>query len=147
MCKCGNRCGHTCDADKPKFDPSKPVQTEEGRAARVICTDAVDDEGEKYGLALYKQNDGSESSCAFNLQTGKTLYGADSLVNIPEEMYVLCRTDLPEGPHIFNKSDARSFKRKEVIYNSKEGAVRQAGSFGPAIAFKVYRLVEVLSDV
>ena len=40
-----------------KFDPTKPVQTRDGREARIICTD-VERKGDWPIVALIKTSDG-----------------------------------------------------------------------------------------
>ncbi len=65
------------------FDPAKPVQTRDGRPARIVCTDT------KSGnpiLALVTLKDGQEVPMQFstNGQTYKREEGAFDLINIPE---------------------------------------------------------------
>lgn len=67
------------------FDPTKPVQTRDGRKARIICTDR---KGTEYPIiALVEDEDGEEGDYAFSAtgsywDSGEEM--VDDLINIPE---------------------------------------------------------------
>jgi hypothetical protein len=68
------------------FDPTKPVQTRDGRKARIICTDMVD---ERYPIvALITEETDREFPVSFTAD-GRILDSArehdNDLVNIPEK--------------------------------------------------------------
>lgn len=65
------------------FDPTKPVQTRDGRKARIICTDAV---GDRPVVALVMEGGDEFMRRCFESGsfTGGGLCSAD-LINIPEE--------------------------------------------------------------
>lgn len=72
-----------------KFDPTKPVQTRDGRKARIICTDVND----KYYpiMALVEDSDGTEYAVSSTVD-GHARYQRDGelpqdLVNIPPAVY------------------------------------------------------------
>jgi hypothetical protein len=66
-----------------KFDPSKPVQTRDGRKARIICTDRICD---MPILALVPTQHGKEFECVWQYKAdGTTGVNSDiDLINIPE---------------------------------------------------------------
>jgi hypothetical protein len=67
------------------FDPTKPVQTRDGRKARIICTDLNDCDGEKI-VALISYGDGHEEPSTF-YPDGKYYRSrecTDDLINVPE---------------------------------------------------------------
>jgi hypothetical protein len=66
------------------FDPTKPVQTRDGRKARIICTDV---DGAKTIIALVKDSVGDEiPRCYF--QDGRYFtyesHSPNDLINVPE---------------------------------------------------------------
>jgi hypothetical protein len=71
-----------------KFDPTKPVQTRDGRKARIICTDRafVSASGESWPIiALISSGDGKEHAYYYQNDGGAPhLNAGHSLVNIPE---------------------------------------------------------------
>jgi hypothetical protein len=119
------KCDCSTTLSKPAFDPAKPVQTRDGRKARIICTDSK--ASPHYPLlALVGKQDGSEIILSFTpggaYQLGTTGV-ADDLVNIPEET-VLYVNVYPQGyvestsiPH--NSTDANRVACVRVVY--KEG--------------------------
>lgn len=79
----------TKDFDNPRpsvsFDPTKPVQTRDGRAARILCTDA---NGPLPIIALVKATNGNEEVMrllADGQRRGRKAWrpDRDDLVNIP----------------------------------------------------------------
>lgn len=62
-----------------KFDPSKPVQTRDGKKARIICTDRYG----MYPIVVLVTENGQENMYTVN-STGKFGAGEYDLVNIPE---------------------------------------------------------------
>lgn len=68
-----------------KFDPTKPVQTRDGRKARIVCTDRV---GHTNLVALV-MTDYFEAVYSY-YSTGKHISGNDGadLVNVPEKRWV-----------------------------------------------------------
>lgn len=73
---CGDIIGYT---RKPSFDPSKPVQTRDGHAARIICTDR---KGDRPIVALVDHDDCEFVICK-NVD-GTSLHCDSDLINIPE---------------------------------------------------------------
>jgi len=77
------------------FDPTKPVQTRDGRPARIICIDVV---GDRPILALIKEaDDGAELSKHYyknGIWSGAGHETADDLVNVTEQNFTADR-----GPH------------------------------------------------
>lgn len=70
------------------FDPTKPVQTRNGRKARIICTDLQYDVSSTRILALITDSEGSEIVKLFKMQ-GQNNYGAaneNDLINVPEKL-------------------------------------------------------------
>lgn len=67
-----------------KFDPTKPVQTRDGRKARIICTDR---KGEMPIVALITSEDGTETISDFKLN-GSYWCGLkeSDLINIPQRI-------------------------------------------------------------
>lgn len=64
------------------FDPTKPVQTRDGREARIICTDA---KGDYPIIALV----GPDEILRFYDSGGKSYYYSENdLINIPEKRVV-----------------------------------------------------------
>ena len=73
-----------------KFDPTKPVQTRDGRKARIIATDASDPHFPI--VALLTQKAGGERPERYTF-AGRYYFGDDilrptDLVNVPPEKYV-----------------------------------------------------------
>jgi hypothetical protein len=75
-----------------QFDPSKPVQTRDGRKARIVCTDRKS----AYNIsiiALIQESNGFEFACGY-FSDGRHEIGAgggehkSDLVNIPEKRWV-----------------------------------------------------------
>jgi hypothetical protein len=71
------------------FDPTKPVQTRDGRPARILCTDK---RGNGYPiLALITEDSGEEFACSFTVNGHNCSDGLDGLelpcdlVNVPEK--------------------------------------------------------------
>lgn len=91
MCKCNAvyECCN-CKEEKPKFDPTKPVQTRDGRKARIICNGI---NNPSYNMAaVVAEHDGAENVSIYGAQ-GEFYVNvrepSDSdLVNIPEERWV-----------------------------------------------------------
>jgi hypothetical protein len=70
-----------------KFDPTKPVQTRDGRKARILCTNAV---GTHPIIAAVNSSDGV---CEYPIQVqddGKVYSGESKsdLVNVPQEITI-----------------------------------------------------------
>jgi hypothetical protein len=81
MCKdCG--CGSACTKEKP-FDPTKPVQTRNGKPARIICTDAKNVVGRPI-VALITNNLGHEETVLRNTDGTSVVGPQFDLVNVPE---------------------------------------------------------------
>lgn len=72
---------------KPAFDPTKPVETRDGRKARIICTDANQPLGPI--VALVTMYDGTEEPLVYHADgTYIKLVGKDDLVNAPSRAEV-----------------------------------------------------------
>lgn len=64
-----------------KFDPTKPVQTRDGRPARIICTDRYESNGQFPIVALV--NVGAYEQVSYHRTDGRTTnYPTPDLVNI-----------------------------------------------------------------
>jgi hypothetical protein len=67
------------------FDPTKPVQTRDGRKARIICTDR---ENVEYPIVALIASAGGEEIAATFTDDGRFYYAGreddDDLVNVPE---------------------------------------------------------------
>jgi hypothetical protein len=66
------------------FDPTKPVQTRDGRKARIICTNRTERLGYPIVALIFEQND-IERIETFSVK-GETLQGcphSNDLVNVP----------------------------------------------------------------
>lgn len=111
------------------FDPTKPVQTRDGRKARIICTDATLLNTKKDGIiALITNGDIEFLECFFKdgqkENFSKTI---DDLINIPEKKvikgYLIAYTDgsvifVKEFPKTSNK--CKAFERESIIPIEKE---------------------------
>lgn len=67
------------------FDPTKPVRTRDGKPARIICTDYLPEDGDKWIIALV-EDDGPERIIIYEengMFVGPKEHGHD-LINIPE---------------------------------------------------------------
>lgn len=65
----------------PHFDPTKPVKTRDGRAARILATNLKDD---MYPIAAaVTQADGTEAVLSY-MGDGKTSDPTSDLVNLPD---------------------------------------------------------------
>ena len=72
------------------FDPEKPVQTRNGRKARIICTDLKEYAHGDTVMALIEQDDGSEDWTTYR-SSGRYVDGMEDsqdLINIPEKRWV-----------------------------------------------------------
>ena len=68
------------------FDPSKPVQTRDGRKARIVCTDMKADHGTILALVTHRERKEYEHILFVNMN-GQVLEDdlcASDLINIPE---------------------------------------------------------------
>ena len=83
-----------------KFDLNKPVQTRDGRAARIICTDACN---RQYPIvALVAQTGGRELPLTFTTEGLFEAYregGSEDLVNVPENIKGHYWVNLYEAPN------------------------------------------------
>lgn len=114
-----------------KFDPTKPVQTRDGRAARIICTDRsyrgfsgsivalVTSEPEGVELPHIFQSNGEVWGCVPH----------DDLINVPEEHTVWLNVYLRDGSNVSHptrhEADTRAVRNRiaciEVTYKEGEG--------------------------
>jgi hypothetical protein len=89
------------------FDSSKPVQTRDGRKARIICTDLKRKTGETI-LAAYDDGEGFELECAFyadgRFSKGGLKHQFD-LINVPEMKSFWANV---YGSHVGGLWDSRS---------------------------------------
>ena len=68
-----------------KFDPTKPVQTRDGRKARILCTDKA---SETHPIIAEVFREGDDSSVHIYMDSGMYVDGAThelDLINIPEK--------------------------------------------------------------
>lgn len=80
------------------FDPTKPVQTRDGRKARIICTDAEFIVMDKsfHVVALVTDHDGNEKPRTFRgngFIQREDIEVSDDLINIPMTRWVNARLD------------------------------------------------------
>lgn len=95
MCDCAKKdpfAGDCCS--HKKFDPTKPVQTRDGRKARIICTDkksGVKDDTAPIIVALVDHPTGIEEQPYTYSSSGVCFShrraGQNDLVNVPERTY------------------------------------------------------------
>ena len=74
------------------FDPTKPVQTRDGRKARILATDLCGKNGETIAAAIHRVDfQGCEILSAF-FDDGSSSRGprSDDLVNVPERVTKWC---------------------------------------------------------
>ena len=86
-----------------KFDPSKPVQTRDGRKARILCTDYKSNLSTIVALVASNLWEGKEDLW-FTDETGKKIGGVNPagkhLINIPETHEVTIHlSQWPEGDY------------------------------------------------
>jgi len=71
--------------NKKEFDPTKPVRTRDGRAARILCTDFKNDDGPIIAAITFAL-DGKERVFSYHSNGRYYTYASNSdLVNIPEK--------------------------------------------------------------
>lgn len=90
-----------------KFDPTKPVQTRDGRKARILATDI---KHEKYPIsAAVTMGNGNEVVCAFSPDGCfhyERMHRNEDLVNIPEKVKVSGFLNVyPNGVATFHRSN------------------------------------------
>jgi hypothetical protein len=70
-----------------KFDPTKPVQTRDGKPARILATDLAGNAGSRPIAAAIMENYQSDDWEVVRRYTseGVSPYGGNDLINIPEE--------------------------------------------------------------
>lgn len=105
------------------FDPTKPVQTRDGRKARIICTDR---KHEAYPIAaLVFDEDCGEEDVEFFAADGREYVGDDNdidLVNVPEKVEGWVNIlHLPDVSSEFYDTFASA-----AVYKSKEAADTEA---------------------
>lgn len=83
-----------------KFDPTKPVQTQDGRKARIICTDRTTPSTFPV-IALVTEDNGIESIEAYQLNGRWVTLNPNNrdLVNVPEVTRILVFTS-PNTPYL-----------------------------------------------
>lgn len=91
-CNCAPNCASTCKT-KP-FDPTKPVQTRDGRKARIICTDSnyTFESNKKWPTLALVTNKSNGNELVMYFEADGTCGGAqrggvNDLVNIPEQVF------------------------------------------------------------
>lgn len=102
------------------FDPSKPVQTRDGRAARILCTDRKDSRFPIIALVTYAN--GSETPSYYTKNGGYNdpicnKHSPGDLINIPEKHVRYMNVFLINGT-ISNGS----------LHHTKEVAEKSCGS-------------------
>lgn len=104
------------------FDPTKPVQTRDGRKARIICTDAKNKLYPVVALILWP--DGEEEIETYTLE-GRSCVGHErdrinDLINVPETKSWWMNA-YPEGPGMprasreLSAQEGRAFERVGII--------------------------------
>ena len=73
-------------SDKKPFDPTKPVQTRDGRPARIICTDRKTRDLPDHSIVALIYYNGGESAMFFRPDGRSSSVGeqGSDLVNVPE---------------------------------------------------------------
>lgn len=109
--------------NKP-FDPTKPVQTRDGRKARIICTDRKSPSFPI--IALIEAGSGREQFDSFSSE-GKLGTGQCDmdLINISEEpkWRAWKPEEVPVGAQIRFKKDAEKHKCRSLILSSEDGLI------------------------
>lgn len=77
------------------FDPTKPVQTRDGRKARIVC---FDKKGDKPLVVLIEDPTGKNENYNFNYADGKAEYPNNDLVNVPERVVRYVNVPIPGSP-------------------------------------------------
>lgn len=98
-----------------KFDPMKPVQTRDGRKARILCTDLEKHPG---GATIVAAISSTYESVWYFQPDGKAYSGRENpvdLVNIPERTYQY--TNMFYGGEGFSKGG--TFTEKELALAAK----------------------------
>ncbi len=69
------------------FDPTKPVQTRDGRKARIICTD----KGGAYSMVSLIESSGGEEFTHVHNKNGESCTSCDEqdLISIPEKRWAI----------------------------------------------------------
>lgn len=83
------------------FDPTKPVETRDGRKARILCTDRIDDCGRSLVALVLSENEGYEIVYRFGLdgQYDHSRQLGIDLVNIPVVRKMYAYQYKPENKH------------------------------------------------
>ena len=118
-----------------KFDPTKPVQTRDGRKARIICTDykgsiqpviAIIDEGDRESVHWYNK-DGRFLTIAQETR--------DDLINVPEKRKVWVNINSSGSTYGYQcrevadeMADSRRIACKELEYYEGEGLEGEKGT-------------------
>lgn len=95
-----------------QFDPTKPVQTRDGRKARIICTDfeyaqqsnTLDHLKRTIFALIFDEDIMKEVGCSYlanGTQCSGQLAGYLDLINIPEVTFPCLRRSGPKGSTIF----------------------------------------------
>lgn len=91
------------------FDPTKPVQTRDGRPARILCTDRKCTEFPI--VAVYSDSDGTECVACYKASGGWSGSGhphSRDLVNVPEKRVLEAWMNVYDPP-----CDAHAHQSKE----------------------------------
>jgi hypothetical protein len=112
-----------------KFDPTKPVTTRDGKPARIVYTDAVN----QYSIgALVMQDDGVETTMTYDSRgvffAGK--YPWTDLINVPLTMWGNVYTEARYGSYVL--------RTQGKLYATKELAVAGGtNGYGEVVATQV----------
>lgn len=87
------------------FEPTKPVQTRDGRKARVICTNLHWYDGRGRPIVYLIMNGAGEAICTCDKDGRSTGYPADDLINIPEKRRVVGWVNIYDTPMFYRSKD------------------------------------------
>ena len=96
------------------FDPTKPVQTRDGRAARIICTDRAGNDDTI--VALITSLHGTESIIQCKLG-GKVYFTSDSpadLINIPTKRKIKYWVSIYKDS-LHGRTDDKMYGAKDIL--------------------------------
>lgn len=96
------------------FDATQPVQTRDGRKARIVCTDY---KSRGPLLTLILDRDGATETCVSTMADGQNAYGCSSydLVNVPEKRWINLYQDGVGESYFKSKEMAESSMRITAI--------------------------------
>jgi len=128
------------------FDPTKPVQTRDGRSARILCTDRISDAGNI--VALVRIGRGVERVLTYYaaghiLEDGRKSHS--DLVNVPEReslFYNVYCSHAATKRHATLEDARASVSPYTYSYLGTIEIVREGGEGGVIVERKIHNLLE-----